>query len=140
MVKNPPANAGDIRDTNSIPESERSPEGEMATYSSILAWRIHGQRRSLVGYSLYGRQESDMTEATWHIALPFLYLKVKGYCLFHISGGGGDLVATFHIRAGPKSPFSLPVPQCSLMFTPSGISSTPSPLPQIESNQVSHIF
>ena len=45
-----------------------------------------------------------MTEATRHIALPFLYLKVKGYWLFHISGGG--LAATFHIRTGPKSPFS----------------------------------
>ena len=27
MVKNPPANAGDIRDVGSIPESGRSPEG-----------------------------------------------------------------------------------------------------------------
>ena len=33
----------------------------MATHSSILAWRIHGQR-SLVGYSPWGRKESDMTE------------------------------------------------------------------------------
>ena len=28
VVKNPPANAGDIRDTGSIPESVRSPGGE----------------------------------------------------------------------------------------------------------------
>ena len=28
MVKNPPANAGDIRDTGLIPGSGRSPEGE----------------------------------------------------------------------------------------------------------------
>ena len=34
---------------------------EMATHSSILAWEIHGQR-SLVGYSPWGRTESDMTE------------------------------------------------------------------------------
>ena len=27
VVKNPPANAGDIKDTGSIPESERSPDG-----------------------------------------------------------------------------------------------------------------
>ena len=33
----------------------------MATHSSILAWRIHGQR-SLAGYSPWGRKESDMTE------------------------------------------------------------------------------
>ena len=36
-------------------------EKRMATHSSILAWRIHGQR-SLVGYGPRGRQESDMTE------------------------------------------------------------------------------
>ena len=37
---------------------EHSEEKEMATHSSILAWRIHGQR-SLVGYSPQGRKESD---------------------------------------------------------------------------------
>ena len=34
MVRNPHANAGDIRDVGLIPELE------MATHSSILAWRI----------------------------------------------------------------------------------------------------
>ena len=38
-------------------------EEEMATHSSILAWKIHGQR-SLVGYSPWGRTESNMTEHT----------------------------------------------------------------------------
>ena len=38
-------------------------EKEMATHSSILAWRIHGQR-SLVGYSPWGRKELDMTKHT----------------------------------------------------------------------------
>ena len=28
MVKNPPVNAGDVRDVGSIPESERSPGGQ----------------------------------------------------------------------------------------------------------------
>ena len=40
MVKNLPANAGDIRDMSSIPRLGRSLEKEMATHSSILAWRI----------------------------------------------------------------------------------------------------
>ena len=40
VVKNPPANAGGIRDTGSIPGSGRSPEEGMATHSSILAWSI----------------------------------------------------------------------------------------------------
>ena len=34
---------------------------EMATHSSIFAWKIHGQK-SLTGYSLRGRKESDRTE------------------------------------------------------------------------------
>ena len=40
MVKNPPVNAGDIRDAGLTPGSGRSLEEGMATYSSILAWRI----------------------------------------------------------------------------------------------------
>ena len=40
MVKNLPANAGDIRDTGSIPGSEDPLEKEIATHPSILAWRI----------------------------------------------------------------------------------------------------
>ena len=38
-------------------------EEEMATHSSVLAWRIPGTG-SLVGCRLWGRAESDMTEAT----------------------------------------------------------------------------
>ena len=40
VVKNPPANAGDAGDTGLIPGSGRSLEKDMATHSSILAWRI----------------------------------------------------------------------------------------------------
>ena len=42
---------------------EDSLEEGMAAHSSILAWRIHGQR-SLADYSPWGREESDMTEET----------------------------------------------------------------------------
>ena len=35
----------------------------MATHSSVLAWRIHGQK-SLVGYRAKGSIELDMTKAT----------------------------------------------------------------------------
>ena len=38
-------------------------EKEMATHSSVLAWRILGTE-SLVGCHLWGRTESDTTEAT----------------------------------------------------------------------------
>ena len=38
-------------------------EKEMATYSSVLAWRIPGTG-SLVGCPLWGHTESDMTKVT----------------------------------------------------------------------------
>ena len=38
-------------------------EKEMATHSSVLAWRIQGQG-SLVGYHLWGCTELDTTEVT----------------------------------------------------------------------------
>ena len=40
VVKNLPANAGDIRVTGLIPGLGRSLEKGMATHSSILTWRI----------------------------------------------------------------------------------------------------
>ena len=43
VVKNPPANAGDIQDTHSIPGLGRSPGGGHL-HSSILAWRIRLDR------------------------------------------------------------------------------------------------
>ena len=38
-------------------------EKEMATHSNVLDWRIPGMG-SLMGYRLWGRTESDTTEAT----------------------------------------------------------------------------
>ena len=64
MVKKPPANAGDIRNTGLIPGSRRSSGGQHDNplqYSCLV--NPSGQR-SLVSYSLQGRKESDMTEAT----------------------------------------------------------------------------
>ena len=42
VIKNSPANAGDAGDAGSVPG--RSPGGANGTYSSILAWKSHGQR------------------------------------------------------------------------------------------------
>ena len=41
-------------------------EEEMAMHSSILVWKIHGQR-SMVGYGPWRRKELDATEVTEHI-------------------------------------------------------------------------
>ena len=40
VLKNPPANAGDIRNSGLIPGLGRSPRGGHGNHSSILAWRI----------------------------------------------------------------------------------------------------
>ena len=40
VVKNTPANAGDIRDVGSVPGGEDPLEEVMAVHSSVLAWRI----------------------------------------------------------------------------------------------------
>ena len=49
--------------TERLPFHFHALEKEMATHSSVLAWRIPGTG-SLVGCHLWGRTESDTTEAT----------------------------------------------------------------------------
>ena len=61
VVKNPPANVGDIRDIGSILGSPL--EEGMTTHSSILASRIPRTEES-GGLQSTGLQKSDMTEAT----------------------------------------------------------------------------
>ena len=62
VVKNQTANAGNIRDTGSIPGSGRSPGGAQQP-TVFLPGESYGQR-SLAGYSPKGCKESDTTEAT----------------------------------------------------------------------------
>ena len=63
MIKNSPANAGNIRDAGLIPGSGRSLEEGMATHSSILAWRMPWAEEP-GGLQSRGPTESDTTEAT----------------------------------------------------------------------------
>ena len=60
MVKNLPANAGDMRDMGLIPGLEDSLEEGMATHCSILAWRIPWTEEP--------SKDSDMIEG---LTLPF---------------------------------------------------------------------
>ena len=62
MWKKPPVNAGDARDVSSIPESGRSPGEEMATHSSILAWKIPWTEEPGSLQSM--EPQSDTTECT----------------------------------------------------------------------------
>ena len=63
MVKNPTANAGDVRDVGSIPGLGRSLGGGHVNTSEFLPGESQGQRR-LAGHSPQGHKESDTTEAT----------------------------------------------------------------------------
>ena len=65
VVKNPPANAGDIRDSgyvSSLGWEDRLEKG-MTNTPVFLPGESHGQR-TLAGYSLRGHKESDTTKAT----------------------------------------------------------------------------
>ena len=64
VVKNPPANARDVKDAVSIPGLERSPgggQGNPLQYSCLENPQGH---RSLAGCSPWGGKESDMTEVS----------------------------------------------------------------------------
>ena len=63
MVKNPPANAGDIRDTGLIPGSGRSPKGglgNLSQYSCLENPMDRGARQAIV----HRVAKLDTTEAT----------------------------------------------------------------------------
>ena len=62
MVKNPPADAGDSRDAALISVLGRPLEKEMATHSSILAWKMPWTEEPSGLHSPWGGKELDMTE------------------------------------------------------------------------------
>ena len=63
LIKNPPTNAGDVRDAGSILGREDPLEKEVAAHSRILAWRIPWTEEP-GGLQPMGSQESDTTECT----------------------------------------------------------------------------
>ena len=65
MVKDPPANAGAVREAGLIPESGRTWRRAWPPTPVSLSEESHGQR-SLAGYSLWGCKELDTTKATYH--------------------------------------------------------------------------
>ena len=82
MVKNLPANAGDV---GSIPGSGRPPEKEMATHSSILAWeiswaeetgRLQSMRSQRVGHDIATKQQQQQGRNE-HNAVKQLQLKKR---------------------------------------------------------------
>ena len=92
MIKNPPANAGGTKDEGSIPGLGGSPGARKWQPTPVfLPGKSHGQR-SLEGYSIWGRKESDPTEHTGthlnHLMrlwsrVQILPLKYLAQCLVH---------------------------------------------------------
>ena len=80
MVKNPPANAGDITDTDLIPGLGRSPGvgyGNPFQYSCLENSMDRGashRQRSLVGYSSQGCKKLDTTKVTQHAQLTGIWV------------------------------------------------------------------
>ena len=70
VINSPPASAEDVRKKGSIPGSGRFPgggHGNPLQYSCLE----NPLERSLVGYSLQGRRESDTAEETEHATRGF---------------------------------------------------------------------
>ena len=73
VVKNPPANAGDTRDTGSIPGSGKSPYRKWQTTAVFLPGKSHGQR-SLARYTVQGVTKSQ-TRLSIHTHTHYCILK-----------------------------------------------------------------
>ena len=85
-------------------------EKEMATHSSVLAWRIPGTGQ-LVGYHLWGHTESDTTsdlaEAAAAAATPKLYSGGSAVKNPHANAGDVDLIHESGRSPGEGNGYSL---------------------------------
>ena len=63
VVKNLPANAGDVRDVGSLPQLGRSPE-EGNGFPLQYSWLGNSMDRGAWQATVHGVAESDMTEVT----------------------------------------------------------------------------
>ena len=83
VVKNLPANAGDVGDAGSIPGSGRSPGEENGNHSSIPTWKIPWTEEA-GGYSPWSRKELDTTEPTERTVFKEItYVRYLIDCLSH---------------------------------------------------------
>jgi len=71
-VKNLSANVGEARDVSSIPGTGRSLEKEIATHSSILAWKIPGTEEP-GGLQSRHNLETKIKTATQQILVVYLF-------------------------------------------------------------------
>ena len=74
VIKNPPVNAGEVRDSSWIPGLRRCPEGGRGNPLQYSSLENPHEERSLAGYNPQPLKESDMTEPTEHI-------RTEAHCL-----------------------------------------------------------
>ena len=88
VVKNPPANAGQARNVDSIPGSGRFPGEETATHSSTLSWKSPWTEEP-GGLQSMGRKESDTTERMFQFSLVTVviisqYIQISNLYVVHL--------------------------------------------------------
>ena len=95
VVKNPPANAGDISDTGSIPGLKDPLEKGLETSSSILAWRTHMDRGAWQA-TVHGVSKSQtwLKQFSTH-ALRSSNLAIKLQCTDPASSGINSCLSEF---------------------------------------------
>ena len=125
MVKNPPANAGDTRDTDLIPRSGRSPGGGRQTHSGILAWRIPWTEEpgglQFVGSHRVGYDWSDVTctQLLCAVVLVSAVKQRKSAACIHMSPSLPSPTPAGHHRAPSWAPWAIlrQLPTSSLVHT-----------------------
>ena len=92
QVKNLPANERVARDAGSIPQSGRSLEEEMATHSSILAWKIprteeHGGRQPMESQRVgHDRAHMQSARSLVRYTYPFCFFLANSFTLVEFVG------------------------------------------------------
>ena len=135
MVKNPPANIGDVRDVGSIPGSGRSPgrgHGNPLQYFCLKnpmdrgAWwaTVHGIAKSWTRLSThththhtgcYHRSSWDLLSVTWPGPLSSQHLELSA---LHQPAFAATTVSLWNVSSKAKATTTTSTPQTLLLFSP----------------------
>ena len=105
VIKNLPANTGDLKDSGFIPRVRKIPWRRTWQPTIVFLPGKSHRQRNLVGYSPWGRKESDTIEANCtHTCTADLKYCVSFSTFFHV------MIKIVHLaNSGPTSPPSLPL-------------------------------